>query len=45
MKHCKTNCIKLALGTLAVVGATINLTSCMDKKNDNPFFSEYTTPH
>lgn len=45
MKHRKTNRIKLALGALAVVGATINLTSCMDKKNDNPFFSEYTTPH
>ncbi|MBQ4082703.1 MAG: M3 family metallopeptidase [Bacteroidaceae bacterium] len=21
------------------------MTSCMDKKNENPFFSEYTTPH
>ena len=27
---------------MAVVGATLNLTSCMNK---NPFFSEYKTPH
>jgi peptidyl-dipeptidase Dcp len=35
----------MALCALALVGATLNMTSCMDKKNENPFFSEYTTPH
>lgn len=39
------NRMKLALCVLALAGATLNMTSCMDKKNDNPFFSEYTTPH
>lgn len=39
------NRMKLALCVLALTGATLNMTSCMDKKNDNPFFSEYTTPH
>ena len=33
---------KLALCTLAFVGATLNMTSCMNK---NPFFGEYKTPH
>ena len=36
---------KIALCALALVGVTLNMTSCMDKKNENPFFSEYTTPH
>ena len=44
MRHHKTNRIKLALAALAIVGTTINFTSCMDK-NRNPFFSEYKTPH
>ena len=38
------NRTKLVLCALAVAGATLNLTSCMDK-NKNPFFSEYKTPH
>ena len=40
----KYNLTKLALGALALVGATLNLTSCMDN-NKNPFYSEYNTPH
>ena len=36
--------MKLAVCALALAGATLNLTSCMDK-NKNPFFSEYKTPH
>ena len=40
----KYNFTKLALGALALVGATLNLTSCMDN-NKNPFYSEYNTPH
>ena len=39
------NRTKLTLCALALVGATLNMTSCMDKKNENPFFSEYSTPH
>ena len=39
------NRTKMTLCALALVGATLNMTSCMDKKNENPFFSEYTTPH
>ena len=39
------NRMKHALCALAIVGTTFNLTSCMDKKTDNPFFSEYATPH
>ena len=35
---------KIALCALAFVGV-FNMTSCMEKKNENPFFSEYTTPH
>ncbi len=41
----KYNRTKIALCALALVGVTLNMTSCMDKKNVNPFFSEYTTPH
>ena len=41
----KYNFTKLALGALALVGATLNLTSCMDNNNKNPFYSEYNTPH
>ena len=39
----KYNFTKLALGALALMSATLNLTSCMDNKN--PFYSEYNTPH
>ena len=35
---------KMALCALAMVGATLNMTSCMDN-NKNPFYSEYDTPH
>ena len=35
---------KMALCALAMVGATLNMTSCMDN-NKNPFYSEYNTPH
>ena len=35
---------KMALCALAMVGATLNMTSCMDN-NKNPFYSEYGTPH
>lgn len=45
MKYTKMNRAKYALYVLTFVGATLNMTSCMDKKNANPFFSEYTTPH
>jgi len=39
------NKTKHILCALAIASAAVNMTSCMDKKNDNPFFSEYTTPH
>ena len=35
---------KMALCALAMVGTTLNMTSCMDN-NKNPFYSEYNTPH
>ena len=35
---------KMALCALAMVGATLNMNSCMDN-NKNPFYSEYDTPH
>ena len=35
---------KMALCALAMMGATLNMTSCMDN-NKNPFYSEYGTPH
>ncbi len=41
MKYNKT-LTKSLLCAMAVVGATLNFTSCMNK---NPFFSEYKTPH
>ena len=34
----------MALCALAMVGATLNMTSCMDN-NKNPFYCEYNTPH
>ena len=34
---------KNILCALALAGATLNMTSCMDNKN--PFYSEYNTPH
>ena len=39
------NKTKHILCALAIASAAVNMTSCMDKKNENPFFSEYTTPH
>ena len=39
------NKTKHILCALAIASAAVNITSCMDKKNENPFFSEYTTPH
>ena len=41
MKYNKT---KVAICVLALVGTTLNMTSCMDN-NKNPFYSEYCTPH
>ena len=41
MKYGKTM-TKSLLCAMAIAGATLNLTSCMNK---NPFFSEYNTPH
>ena len=35
---------KITLCALALAGATLNMTSCMDN-NKNPFYSEYDTPH
>ena len=32
------------VGALAIVGAAVNMTSCMNN-NSNPFYSEYDTPH
>ena len=34
----------MALCALAMMGATLNMTSCMDN-NKNPFYCEYDTPH
>ena len=45
MKQNKKNRTKLAICAFALAGATLNLTSCMDNKNSNPFFREYKTPH
>ena len=39
------NKTKHILCALAIASAAVNMTSCMNKKNENPFFSEYTTPH
>ena len=41
MKYGKTK-TKSLLCAVAIAGATLNMTSCMNK---NPFFSEYNTPH
>ena len=41
MKYGKTM-TKSLLCAMAIAGATLNMTSCM---NRNPFFSEYNTPH
>ena len=41
MKYNKT---KIGLCALALMGATLNMTSCMDN-NKNPFYNEYNTPH
>ena len=38
------NRTKYLVCALAVAGATLNMTSCMDS-NQNPFYSEYNTPH
>ncbi len=38
------NKVKHIVGALAIVGAAVNMTSCMNN-NSNPFYSEYDTPH
>ena len=42
MKYGKTM-TKSLLCAIAIAGATLNMTSCMN--NNNPFYSEYKTPH
>lgn len=43
MKYGKTM-TKSLLCAIAIAGATLNMTSCMNS-NNNPFYSEYKTPH
>ena len=43
MKYSKTM-TKSLLCAIAIAGATLNMTSCMNS-NNNPFYSEYKTPH
>ena len=38
------NKVKHIVGALAIVGAAVNMTSCMNNTS-NPFYSEYDTPH
>ena len=38
------NKVKHIVGALAIAGAAVNMTSCMNN-NSNPFYSEYDTPH